>query len=73
MRLLRETQNITARCFLVAQVRCGVRVLKAWYGCVINDSSSALGKESKQIPSAPSFWKKLDDKQVVNFTWQQKI
>ena len=31
--------------FLVAQVRCGVRVLKVWYGCVVNDSSSALGKE----------------------------
>ena len=36
---------ITTRCFLVAQVRCGVRVLKVWYGCVVNDSSSALGKE----------------------------
>ena len=36
---------ITTICFLVAQVRCGVRVLKVWYGCVVNDSSSALGKE----------------------------
>ena len=30
--------------FLVAQVRCGVSV-EVWYGCVVNDSSSALGKE----------------------------
>ena len=38
--------------------------MKVWYGCVVNDSSSALGKEVKP-PPAPSFWKKLDDNKYI--------
>ena len=26
--------------FLVAQIRCRAKVLKTWYGCVINDSNT---------------------------------
>ena len=36
----RQLDHASKMAFLVVQVRCGAKVLKAWYGCIVNDSST---------------------------------